>query len=380
MQVAYVSPNAGRLASLDLGDLPHTFIAVEQSSGRALADLIRLLPDVVILDYPADVLSALVDDVRRCLPRAILAVICASPTSEQLLGFIRQGVADVLANDEGAAIHQFVASLDTRAVPNVPGDTKRARQLAFLSAKGGDGGTLIIANLAATLAPRSSGRVLVLDLSLPFGDAELYLAPENVKHDLLDFVEAGERLDHSLLRAMVHEVAPSLDLIPSPTHTEKIIKLQAKDILGLLRRLGPHYSFILIDLGPAVDHIGVGVVELVDRLFLVTRRNLPSVRRASHLVRMMDALEVPREIISLVVSDHEPATIDVAEFEKAIGQRIEYTLPSAGPKAQTALATGVPVVALAPQSSFAKVLEDWVADLIGNSRKGKSPWRIFARR
>lgn len=380
MQVAYVSLDARRLAPLNLGDLPHTLTVVEQSSGLVVADLMRRLPDVVILDYPADVLPALIDDVRRCLPRAIVAVICASPLPEQLLGFIRQGVADVLPAGDNPTIHQFMVSLDLRAVPSQPGDAKRARQLAFLSAKGGDGGTFTVANLAATLAPRANGRVLVLDLSLPFGDAELYLTPDTVKHDLFDFVEACDRLDQSLLRAMVHEVAPNLDLIPSPTQTEKIIKLQASDILGLVKRLGPHYSFILIDLGPAVDHIGVRVVELVDRLFLVARRNLPSVRRASYMLRLLEALEVPRQNISIVVSDHEPTTIGIAEFEKAIGYCIEYTLPSAGRKGQTALATGVPVAALEPKTTLAKVLADWVTDMVGDSRKGKSPWRIFARK
>lgn len=379
MQLVYVSADAGRLGAIELGDLPHSLTAIAQPPGLVVADLMRRLPDAVILDYPAAVLPALVDDVRRCLPRAIVAVICASPTPEQLLGFIRQGVADVLATGDGPTIRQFIASLDLRTVPSMPGETKRGRYLAFLSAKGGDGGTFTIANFAATLAPRANGRVLVLDLSLPFGDAELYLAPDNGKHDLLDFVEAIDRLDQSLLRAMVHEVAPNLDLIPSPTQPEKIIKLQASDILGLLKLLGPHYAFILIDLGSSVDHIGVRVVELVDRLFLVSRRNLPSVRRASYMARLLDILEVPRANISLVVSDPEPATIDTAEFEKAIGHPIEYTLPSAGPKAQTALATGVPIATLAPQSAFAKVLAGWVADMVGDVRKGKSPWRIFGR-
>lgn len=369
--------------AIDLADLEipgQRLTAAVQSPVDLVAWLARSLPDVVVLDYPPEVLGALIHDVVKRLPRAAIAVVCAAPTSEQLLDYIGLGVADVLVANDGQTIRQFLVKLDERGRAASLVDRDRARRLAFLAAKGGDGASFALSNYAVALAAAAEGRVLVIDLSLPFGDVDVYLEPDPIRHDLLDFVESADRLDNALLRAMVCEVAPNLDVIPSPGVTEKILKLDAAGVSRLIDAVEPYYGFILIDLGAAIDHIGVRIAERIDRFFLVARRDLPSARRASHMLRLLSELEVADENIAVVVNGYGRAGVDLAEFEKAVGHRIECALPDAGANAQMALARGVSVMTLAPRSPFARAIESWVEDMAGARQKGRSLWRIFGRK
>ncbi len=86
-----------------------------------------------------------------------------------------------------------------------------------MSAKGGDGATYLTANLAAALADNPECRVLTIDLSLPFGDLDMYMTGNTTSNNLATFSNQIDRIDGALLDSMAHHVSGNLHLIPSPT-------------------------------------------------------------------------------------------------------------------------------------------------------------------
>lgn len=342
--------------------------------------LSKTLPDVVVLRYPAETLPALIERVRRSLPRVVVATLGQQPPPEELLHFLRLGVADVLVENDSNSVRQFLERAEARNRAGKATDRPTAKKLAFISGKGGSGATFALSNFASALASNADGRVLLIDLSFPFGDLDLYLDTGSSGNDLLDFVEAASRIDQALLQAMVCSVDDKLDIIPGPLSPERVMRLDGESIERLIDAVQLYYEFILFDLGQAIDHIGARIVSSAERLYVVGKADLPGARRTGQLIRLLADLDLQQTGIAAVVTEWGRSGISTDEFEKAIGQPAEFRLPDAGAEANVALAKGQPLVKLAPRSAFAKAINAWVAELTGAKRKGGSLWGIFASR
>lgn len=313
-------------------------------------------------------------------PLAVVALVLPQAEPELLLRLMQAGVREVLPSDEPATLLAAVQRAEARLGRSTPTRPEQAgRCLAFMSAKGGDGGTAVAANLAAALAREPDTRVLLIDLSLPFGDADMFLCSQTQASDLADICGEIERLDGALLGQMVTQVSDTLHLIPSPGRLDKLVRIQSAQVKQVLALALREYQFVLVDMGDGIDPVRLDLLEKIEHLFLVTSLSLSSLRRSGQLLLMLDGLEFPGTKISLV-GNRVGESQDIAqdEFEKAIGMALERQLPGDAAGLKESLARGTPLVSLRPKSALTRGIVDWANALLGKTTGKSSPWRLFA--
>lgn len=177
---------------------------------------------------------------------------------------------------------------------------------------------------------------------------------------------------------MVYHVSDKLDLIPSPSTMDRVVRINPADVVKLIDKVDEYYDYVLFDLGTSVDQVGLPIVENIDQLVLVSRLDLPSARRTGQTIRLLADIDFPSGKVVVVSNEFGVRpSIPAGEFEKAIGHAIQHRIPDAGPTLATALVQSEPVIDLAPKSPFAKAIENWVGTLSGTSRKGRKLWGIF---
>lgn len=339
-------------------------------------------PDLVIVRGFAagEVLIEQLEALVSLRPLAVVALVLPQADPELLLRLMQAGVREVLPSEEPATIFAAVQRAEARLGRSVPTRPEQAgRCLAFMSAKGGDGGTAVAANLAAALAREPDTRVLLIDLSLPFGDADMFLCSQTQASDLADICGEMERLDGALLGQMVTQVSDTLHLIPSPGRLDKLVRIQSAQVKQLLALALREYQFVLVDMGDGIDPVRLDLLEKLEHLFLVTSLSLSSLRRSGQLLLMLDGLEFSGAKVSLV-GNRVGESQDIAqdEFEKAIGMALERQLPGDGAGLKESVARGVPLVSLRPKSALSRGIVDWANALLGKTTGKSSPWRLFA--
>jgi pilus assembly protein CpaE len=347
-----------------------------------LAELpVRVLayrPDLVLIGgfENTDALLEKIETLSAALPKAAIVLIAASPEPAFLLRAMRAGVREVIASDAQAAVDGAVARLQARQHGPQTSQARAGRCLGVMPAKGGDGSTCVVANLAAEIAKNPGLRVLVIDLSLPFGDVELFLTNAPAAHDLADFSDEIERLDGALLEVMAQHLAPNFHLIQTPQTLEPLLHVTPACVERLIRIALEHYDHVLIDLGlDAISLHVLGLPDLLDQLVLVTTANVPSVRRASQIIRLWESLEQPTSSLALVINRHTSGSdLSHSDIEKTLGLRASRVLPQDIDTLQDSLLRGVPAVTLKPRSDFAKSIAAWVADLTGQRLPETSIW------
>jgi pilus assembly protein CpaE len=137
-----------------------------------------------------------------------------------------------------------------------------------------------------------------------------------------------------------------------------------------------YYDYVLFDLGSGLDPLCLRAIEKIDQLFLIGSAALPSVRRASQILRLWESLGYSSSIISLILNRiNGRSFLERHEVEKVLGRSISHFLPDERKLLQESLLRGKQIIDLSPRSSFSKALFEWTAEISGKPLRGKSLWQ-----
>ena len=356
------------------------------SGGLAeLADaMLAQQPDVLLVAGFPDAPALLTALERACqvLARTAVLVVYPHPEPEFLLRLMQIGVREVLTAEPaqwGGALNRVRAR--TQSLQQAGAPAFASTRIGFVSAKGGDGGTSLAVNMAAALASDSLNRVLLIDLSLPFGDADISIWNKSTEHDLADFCSEVHRLDDALLESMVAQIKPNLHFMASPAVFEKVIGIEPAAVQKLLEFLSGRYSFILIDLGSHVDPITLRVWEQLDQAVLVANANVSSLRRLNRLRQLWESLGLSVARLNVVLNrlPNKP-DMDLAPFGRVCPDKPLRQLPQEEEAMKTSVMQGVPLVQLQPRSAYARTVTAWAAEWSGRPLKEKSLWQRLRKK
>jgi pilus assembly protein CpaE len=339
-------------------------------------------PDVIFLNgfEPDGAFLDALQSLSDLLPSAVLIPVIKSPKPEFLLQAMRFGVREVLSSESAEEVLQVISRLSTTTSSQKKSrsEKKMARRVGFMSAKGGDGGSFISANLSYALAENPNTRALLVDLAIPFGDVEMYLTSEAPSNDLADITNEIDRLDQALLTSMVHHLSDQLDFIPSPRSFEKIINLQPNQIERLIDLSASNYDFLIVDMGTGFDPITLRTIEKIDQLFIVVTQSVPSIRRAGQIMRLLETIGINMAKVSVVVNKFaakEPIGLTDIEnaLKKAIG--LKFSVDAEG--VRESIVKGAPYLSLFPKSDLTRAITELSGDWLGKPKEDKSVWRRF---
>jgi len=342
-------------------------------------------PDLLILaGYPSDRrLLQSIESLASRMPAQAIAVVSAMPEPDFLMQLMRHGVREVWPDLTQANAESAIRRLGESSPATAGAITRPCEVTGFISAKGGDGGSFVAANLSAALGARGGGRVLLTDLALPFGDIGMFLSTGRAEYDLAHFCEDTGRLDRELIELMAPEVSPGLRFIASLSDFERLSGITPQQLERLIRRLAAFFDHILLDLGSGLSPVAVNQMALVDRLVVVATPAVPSLRRTSQIVRLWERLGRPPEGLEVVVNrEARKWDLPTQKFEDTLGRRIDRHLPNQPEIANEAQIAAIPVVDFAPRSALAEAFAAWAANIAGEvpAPRETSLWRRLTTR
>ena len=380
MNIVTYSPHPWEVPDTQLELGQHQVIRLVGEPEVMVRQLTAQKPDFVFLvGFDPTNLNYIQEVEKLCLALPLAAIVALHQHAEPklLLSLMRAGVREVIVDSTSETLQQVIerALLRARRASIV----RQGRVFGFVSSKGGDGSSFIAANLAFALSQdsRKGTRVLAVDLSLPFGDLDMYLTGDNHPEDLADISSQSDRLDQSLLDSMVQHLSPKLDLIPSPTTFEKIVQIEPERVSKLIHIATAFYDYIVVDFGTTFDHVGIWVLEHLNEFCIVFTPSLPSLRRAGQLLKLWREFEKPITHVEIILNRADTSFhISNTEIEKVIGRPINHRFPSDTEAVQESLMIGQSFLQVAPKSKLSKTIVDWAAHLTGSSRRKRpSLWK-----
>ena len=292
----------------------------------------RIAPDVVlILQSEEESGLDLIHYIHSEYESTIIMYIARKPDFQLLREVIRIGADDffVLPDEMSAFNERFQRIM---SMPRQEDVTKtqnmfsgqnmrrgRGQIISFYSGKGGSGCSLLASTFAQTLKFESTAQVLLIDMNLQFGGADMYLGIES-NRSLADLKPVIEELNENHIRN-VSEKEPfsKLEILLSPRDAEVAESLNEDFFTKLLRGCRRSYDYVIVDLPSSMNTNTYTALEESDLIYYVINLDTPSMQVYKYVNDLFKRLGMDtEERLKLVVNqkgrENELTPSDIKNF------------------------------------------------------------------
>jgi pilus assembly protein CpaE len=203
---------------------------------------------------------------------------------------------------------------------------REGKIIAVFSPKGGSGCTTVAVNLGVSLAESGNSTILV-DGSLQFGDVAVMLDLKS-SSTIIDLVDRISELEHDLVSSVVTSHGSGLKILLAPPRPEMAELVTEGHIKKLLQTLRQMYDYIIIDTTSSLNDVSLAMLDVADRIVLVTQQNLPSLKNVSRFYDLCQELDYPIDKIMLVVNHgSNKLNISVKDIVDSLKRQIVSVIP-----------------------------------------------------
>ena len=267
--------------------------------------------------------------------------------------------------------------------------------ITVYSPKGGSGCSSVAINVAVTLAKRKHKTVLV-DGSLQFGDISVMLNMKAVTslYDLSG--ENSAELDAELISSIVQVHATDLNVLFAPPRPEMADVVTEETLTNLLNALRQQYEFIIVDTSSHLSEKTLALLDVSDRILLVTEQSLPSLKNGKLFFDLTESLDYSMDKVWMVVNKaSNKRRIKVKDIADTLKRPVFMAVPVDDEVVSSAMDSGIPIVAGQNQKeqvskAMIKLADMMRRELAGNSesngqavkeeKKEKSRFSLFGRK
>ena len=279
----------------------------------------RQQPQAILIQFipgATDTAVTLAGQLQIIFPHIPRIAVGHSKSPECMLAALRAGVQDFLDMDGPlSGAQQAVRHLLSQPIA-ADLSRQRAPLTALVSARAGLGCSLLASHLAWHLQQRLASadssqaagdaedmNCLLMELGTPGGDCSIYLNTPG-EFSFRDAVSHQRRLDRRMAQSALARHESGLRLLSHPEHTQAT---PAKDTEALLSRLRQYFQHLVLDLGGGVSpQIAIEVLPNASEIWVLCDQSVASVVWTTELLNQLDAHQVPRDRMQLLVCRNDP--------------------------------------------------------------------------
>jgi pilus assembly protein CpaE len=357
---------------------------------HALQEALHLVPDIVVLDAGLSGLDGVqaTEMLAEYAPQAGVILMSMESGSELFRRAMLAGAREVLqkpftGDDLVAAIHRVhafqarkraaqSARLPAGGAPAATDGARRrdGRMITIVSGKGGVGKSIIATNLALILNRPNPGSVVLVDLSLQFGDiaALLAMTPEGT---IAEFAASDASIgDRHVIQQALSLGPQGLTVLAAPPSPELADYVTTAHLRSLIAELRSSYEMVIADTTSQLSEITLEALENSDHIVLVTDFSVTSVKNTRLIMSVIGVLQVDPERI-LVVANHRDAPLaggmDRARIEDFLRHAVAAEIPHDPAAIGASVSLGVPVVISGHSTPATAAFERLAAAVMGNA-------------
>src|SRR5262245_12294987 len=387
LRIAIVDPSEytrDPLRSLLLG-IDFVWLESECSRYEFFSDVIgQSVPDLVIVVLDSDRTRALnmISQLAGTHPK--LPILTISSDHQALLQSLQRGAKYFLT--QPVALEEMMSTLRRAqtenglgGIPGAPAATgaHQCHVVAVMGSRGGVGCTSLAVNLACSLASEPGNSVVLMDLDMALGDADIALdmMPD---HTLADLAMNIERLDMNFLkRSMVRHQSTGLNVLAHPLQISDIGVIHEDHLARVINLLKISHTHLVLDLSKSLVPTDVAGLRLADQVLLLAQLELGSLRNVVRILMTLGQDEGLSEKVLVVMnrvgSDHIEGDISLKKAEETIGKPIFWQIPNDSKAMIGSRIAGVPLIEHAPRSRAQQAISGLAQSLCGKEAPTETP-------
>ena len=338
-------------------DLSTVWLEAECSRYEFFVDVIKqTAPDVgvICLDENPERGLAIISELGEVAPNVSILVASSSTDGNLILQAMRAGAKEFLTQpikpeDFTAALQRISRQRSGDAALAVRGCTT----IAITGATGGVGSTSIAVNVGCALAANKRNSVVLVDLDLALGDADVLLdtIPE---YTLTDVAQNISRLDLTLLKQFFTKHSSGIYFLPRPVNLDDGQHVKPDDVQRVTGLLKSSFTHLIFDTSKSFSAVDRVAIQSADEVLMVTQLDLPCLR---NVVRLMGSFKEARQLadpMKIVVNrvGQNSGQISLKKAQDTLGQEVYWQIPNDDRVMTEVRNQGVPLIEHAPRAAI----------------------------
>lgn len=331
-------------------------------------------PDVAIIDLDSEDQKALtlIESMTRKFPNCSIIAVSSRSEGQLILSAMRAGAREFL--NSPIQIDELVSALDRVSTSMIgEGKTSKSGQvISVAGASGGVGTTSIAVNLACALAANPENNVVLVDLDLSLGDADVFLdmIPD---YTLLDVAQNISRLDLALLRKSLTKHESGVYLLPRPVQLEDVETISSEDFKKVIGLLKASFSHLVIDLSKTYSRLDITALQSSEHVLLLTQLDLPCLRNVVRLLTSLESYDGLSDKVRIVVNRTglDRLQISASKAEETIDREIFWRIPNDYANVSESRNNGVPLRQQSPKAAITQSIGDLAGKLCNDNDSDK---------
>jgi pilus assembly protein CpaE len=342
-------------------------------------------PDIAFIAMDSDPQRAvkLIQETLQKSPDCTVLVSSSSTDGRLILESMRAGAKEFLT--EPLRPEDLAAAL-RRVMRQAAGPTGTASRkegchvFAVAGATGGVGSSSIAVNLACALAADESNSVVLVDLDVALGDADVFLdtIPE---YTLADIAQNVERLDLTLLRKSLTVHSSGVHLLPRPLQLEDVRLITADKLQRVIGLLKTSFTHMVLDTSKCYSELDMLALRAADDVLMVTQLDLPCLRNVVRLLMTFDDDDGLRDKVKVIVNrfGQDAGQISMKKARDTIGREVYWQVPNDYRVMVEVRNNGVPLLQHAPRAPITQSIGS-LADALCGKKEDESERDSKSRR
>lgn len=321
------------------------------------ADIVVVETDVID-EHALEKLEKLCQYVTR---GGSFVVIAEEPPISVVRRLFQAGVSDILPRP--VVEQEFFLTLDKAATSRRPAaETAPAGKgaiLTVLKSCGGAGATTLATNLAAEIKRRFGASVALADFDLQFGEMHIALDLKP-KMGVVESLEAGSRLDTTLLRSTMTRHKSGVELLACPPHMAPLDAISDDYLNNVFSIFRQSYDATIVEVPSCWTDWTRTVLAESDLIIPVLEPNVRSGVGAARIMQCFHDLELTKPPLFVAANKVEKgfAVSDRLErLKEIVGRKIDAIIRKDDATANAASDCGVTMREISAKSVAAKDLE-----------------------
>jgi pilus assembly protein CpaE len=371
-------------------------VGTARDGAEALEVATSTKPDIVLMDINLPGMDGIeaTDQLARRLPQAAVIMISIQADPDYLRRSMLAGAREFLVKPFGGdelvaamrTVHERNQSRKVEPVAVGPGRSAAAQApqgpehqgkvVALFSPKGGAGRSTLAVNLAVAAATELKHTVSLFDASLQFGDVALLLNLDPKAVSVADILgDINEGRPDAVEGGLVNHASGVKVLLPppSPEVAELVTPRDARTIVDYLRE---NSDLVVIDCWPLLQEPVLAILDAADVVLCVVTLDLTSIKNARMFLGVADKLGYLDGKLKVVLNRADSAYgISVADVERSIGHKVDFTVVSDARMVVQALNRGVPFFSLDGKAQISRDVVAMARALAGGPVETEEPVR-----
>lgn len=293
------------------------------------------LAQVIMMSVQADA-----DYLRRSMLAGAREFLAKPFTADDLVNSIRRVYELSMSRRDSLAAS--VAATEGRERP-VRRAQPKGKLISVFSPKGGTGRSTIAVNLAVALQNLADHKVALVDASYQFGDVAVLLNLQPAR-SIVDLIPQINDLDADLITSVLTPHSSGIKALLAPSRPEMAELVTPEHTRAVLQQLLTMFDYVVVDTWASLHDSMLNILDMSDRIFLVTTPDIPAIKNAKLFFEVTDALQYPEDRTCFVINmaDRKGA-ISAKDVESSIKHSVVTCLPVDERNAHHAANEGVPL-------------------------------------